>query len=70
MGLLQLKTQPYWASVTIDGKALDDTTPITVPLSPGRHDVVVSHPPRGLTKKLKVVIVGNETTSRTVVFDD
>jgi serine/threonine protein kinase len=70
MGQLQLKTQPYWANVTIDGKALDDTTPITVQLSPGRHDVVVSHPPRGLTKKLKVVIVGNETTSRTVVFDD
>jgi len=70
VGQLQLKTQPYWANVTIDGKALDDTTPMTVQLSPGRHEVVVSHPPRGLTKKLKVVVVANETTTRTVVFDD
>ena len=69
MGTLLLTTQPYWANVAIDGKAIEDTTPLTVSLPAGRHDVVVTHPPKGLVKKLKVVVIANESVTRTVVFD-
>ncbi len=68
-GTLIIKTTPYWGKVVIDGKPEDDTTPLTLTLSAGRHDVVVSHPPKGLSKRFKVVVVANETVTRVITFD-
>ncbi len=68
-GTLVLKTTPYWGNVIIDGKAEDDTTPLTVSLAAGRHDVVVSHPPKGLSKRFKVVVVANDTVTRVITFE-
>ncbi len=68
-GTLTLKTTPYWGNVTIDGKAYDEQTPLTLTLPAGKHDVVVSHPPKGLVRKLKVIIKPGETISRLVSFE-
>jgi hypothetical protein len=68
-GTLVVKASPYWGQVSVDGRALDEQTPVTVKLPPGRHDVVVSHPPRGLVKRFKVVIVSGQTVVRAVTFD-
>ncbi len=68
-GTLQLRATPYWGQVVVDGKALDEQTPVSVQLTSGLHDVVVSHPPRGLVKRFKVSIAPGETVTRTVTFD-
>ena len=68
-GTLVLKTTPWWGAVVIDGKPEEDTTPLTVTLNAGRHDVVVSHPPKGLARRFKVVVVANETVTRVITFE-
>ena len=69
-GSLTVITTPYWARVTVDGKTLDDTTPVTVELKAGTHWVVVAHPPKGLVKKLKVRIKAGESERRTIHFEE
>jgi serine/threonine protein kinase len=68
-GTLVLKTTPWWGNVEIDGQAQEDTTPLTLTLSAGRHDVVVTHPPKGLTKRFKVVVLANDTVVRVINFE-
>lgn len=68
-GTLVLKTTPYWGKVVIDGRSEEDTTPLTVTLPAGRHDVVVSHPPKNLSKRFKVVVTANETVTRVITFE-
>lgn len=68
-GTLKLKTTPYWGQVTIDGKTYEDNTPLSVQLAAGSHDVVVSHPPKNLVRKFKVVVKANDTVTRTITFD-
>jgi serine/threonine protein kinase len=68
-GTLLVKASPYWGQVSVDGRVLDDQTPVSVKLPAGRHDVVVSHPPRGLVKRFKVLIAPGETVTRAVTFD-
>lgn len=68
-GTLQVRATPYWGQVTVDGRVLDEQTPLTVQLPAGLHDVVVSHPPRGLVKRFKISIAPGETVTRSVTFD-
>jgi hypothetical protein len=68
-GTLQLKTTPYWAQVTIDGRTYDEVTPMSVQLAAGRHEVTLSNPAKGVTKKVKVVVVADETTSRMIELE-
>ncbi len=68
-GTLTLKTTPYWGTVTIDGKVYDEQTPLSVQLAPGKHEVTVAHPPKGLMKKFKVVIKPGETQTRMIPFE-
>ena len=68
-GTLKLRTTPWWGQVSIDGNAYEDQTPLSVQLSAGSHDVVVSHPPRGLVQRFKVIVKSNETVTRTITFD-
>jgi serine/threonine protein kinase len=68
-GTLTIKSSPLWGKVTIDGKTYDDTTPLTVTLSAGRHDVVVAHPPRNLVRRAKVMVEADKTTIHSVTFE-
>jgi serine/threonine protein kinase len=68
-GTLVVKTTAVWGNVTIDGKAYSDTTPLTVTLPAGRHEVVVSHPPRNLVKKSKVDVQADKTVTLTVSLE-
>jgi hypothetical protein len=68
-GTLVLKTTPWWGNVEIDGQLQEDTTPLTLTLSAGRHDVVVRHPPRSLTRRFKVVVPANDTVVRVITFE-
>jgi hypothetical protein len=68
-GTLVLKTTPWWGNVEVDGRVQDDTTPLTLTLSAGRHDVVVTHPPKGLSKRFKVVVPANNTVVRVINFE-
>jgi serine/threonine-protein kinase len=68
-GTLVLKASPFWGQVTIDGRVLDDQTPVSVKLPAGRHDVVVSHPPRGLVQRFKVSLAPGETVTRAITFE-
>jgi serine/threonine protein kinase len=67
-GSLTITTTPYWGRVTIDGKALEETTPVTVKLSAGVHQVTVSHPPKGLVKRFKVTITPGGKVRKTIQF--
>lgn len=69
-GVLVVKTRAVWGQVTIDGKTLEDTTPVRVELREGRHTVRVSHPPKGLVKDFTVVVEAGQTSTRVVDFDD
>jgi len=68
-GTLLVKASPYWGQVTVDGKVLEEQTPISVRLPAGKHDVAVSHPPRGLVRRFKVTIAPGETVTRAVTFE-
>lgn len=68
-GTLVLKSRPYWGQVSIDGKSYEETTPLTVELKVGSHDVVVAHPPKGLEKRFKVIIKANGIVDKTVTFN-
>ncbi len=69
MGTLVVKTTALWGNVSIDGKTYPDTTPLTVQLPAGRHEVVVSHPPRNLVKKSKVEVVADKKVVHTVTLE-
>jgi len=68
-GTLTIKSSPLWGKVTIDGKTFDDTTPLTVVLPAGKHDVVVAHPPRNLVRRAKVNVEADKTTIHSVTFE-
>jgi hypothetical protein len=68
-GTLTVKSSPLWGRVTIDGKTFDDTTPLTVSLPAGRHEVVVAHPPRNLVRRAKVTVEADKTTVHSVTFE-
>jgi serine/threonine protein kinase len=68
-GTLLVKASPYWGQVTVNGRVLDEQTPVSVRLPAGKHDVVVSHPPRGLVRRFKVTIVPGQTVTRAVSFE-
>jgi serine/threonine protein kinase len=68
-GTLTIKSSPLWGKVTIDGKTWDDTTPLTVSLPAGKHDVVVAHPPRNLVRRAKVTVEADKTTIHSVTFE-
>lgn len=68
-GTLTIKSSPLWGKVTIDGRSYDDTTPLTVSLPAGKHDVVVSHPPRNLVRRAKVTVEVDKTTIHSVTFE-
>jgi serine/threonine protein kinase len=68
-GTLIIKSSPLWGKVTIDGKTFDDTTPLTVVLPAGKHDVVVAHPPRNLVRRAKVTVEADKTTIHSVTFE-
>ena len=67
-GTLIITTSPYWGRVTVDGRTLEDTTPVTVTLKAGVHTVTVSHPPKGLVKKFKVTIKPGKKIRKTIKF--
>jgi hypothetical protein len=67
-GSLTITSTPYWGRVTIDGKVLDDTTPVTVKLSAGTHTVEVAHPPKGVVRTFKVKVPAGGKVRRTVNF--
>lgn len=67
-GKLTVTSMPYWGRVTIDGKTLDDTTPVTVTLPAGSYDVVVEHPPQRLMKRFTVEVEAGKTVKRAVSF--
>jgi serine/threonine protein kinase len=69
VGTLVLKTLPYWANVVIDGKRYDETTPFTIELKAGTHNVELTHPPKGLSKRLRVVVKSGESVTRTIQFE-
>ena len=51
-----------WAHVTVAGKRVG-TTPITcVSLAAGAHELTLSNPPLGVSKKIKVTVRSSETT--------
>lgn len=68
-GTLTITSSPLWGRVTIDGKTYDDTTPLTVSLPAGKHDVVVAHPPRDLVRRAKVTVEADTVTVHSVTFD-
>jgi PEGA domain-containing protein len=59
-GLLEITSDPSGAKVTVDGTARG-TTPVTVPVAPGQHDVVISDGTRATTRTVNAV-AGNTTT--------
>ncbi len=67
-GVLVVTSAPYWGRVTIDGATLEETTPIRVTLKAGTHEVIVSHPPKGLEKRFKITLKPGETVKRAVTF--
>ena len=67
-GVLVVTSAPYWGRVTINGATIEETTPVRVPLKAGTHEVIVSHPPKGLEKRFKVTIKPGETVKRAVTF--
>jgi serine/threonine protein kinase len=67
-GKLTITSMPYWGRVTVDGRTLDDTTPVTVSLPAGTYEVVVEHPPQRLMKKLTVEVEAGKTVKRSVSF--
>lgn len=68
-GTLILRTKDMWGQVTIDGKTWEETTPLTVELKPGRHSVVVAHPPKGFKKSFVVTLKPGETVMRSIAFE-
>ena len=68
-GKLTITSSPLWGRVTIDGKTYDDTTPLTVSLPAGKHDVVVAHPPRDLVRRAKVTVEADKVTVHSVTFE-
>lgn len=67
-GTLTITSTPWWGRVTIDGKVLDETTPVTVKLKAGTHSVEVAHPPKGIVERFSVKIEPGEKVRRTVTF--
>ncbi|MCP4504214.1 MAG: serine/threonine protein kinase [Deltaproteobacteria bacterium] len=67
-GFLVVTTTGKWGRVAVDGRVLDDTTPIREKLSAGTYEVVVSHPPEGKVKRFKVKIKPGRTVRKTVSF--
>jgi serine/threonine protein kinase len=67
-GKLTITAMPYWGRVTIDGRTLEDTTPVTVTLPAGSYEVVVEHPPQRLSKKFTVEVEAGKTVKRSVSF--
>ncbi|HEY4222096.1 MAG TPA: protein kinase [Myxococcota bacterium] len=63
---LKIMTKEMWGQVTIDGKSYDET-PLTVELKPGRHTVVVSHPPK--SKTFTITLKPGESAVKTVSFE-
>jgi serine/threonine protein kinase len=66
---LMIKTSPYWAEVRIDGKLQEDTTPMSVDVTSGKHLIEVSHPPKGLTKKIKVTLSPGQSKTLSLTFE-
>lgn len=67
-GTLTITSTPWWGRVTIDGKVLDETTPVTVKLRAGTHTVEVAHPPKSAVERFTVKIEPGEKLRRTVRF--
>ncbi len=67
-GTLTITSTPYWGRVTIDGKTLEETTPLTVRLKAGSYSVEVSHPPKGMVERFTVKLDAGQKLRRTVKF--
>lgn len=65
---LHLASRP-WARVTVDGKALETTTPTVTSLPPGKHQVVLENPERQLRRELTVELKAGEPASVDVDLD-
>lgn len=66
---LMIKTKPVWGEVTIDGRKYEETTPLQVSLAPGKHTVVVTHPPKGFKKSFTITLKAGESESKTISFE-
>ena len=67
---LTIKTRPVWGEVTIDGLKYEETTPLQVWLAPGKHTVVVTHPPKGLKQSFSITLMPGQSETRTVRFEE
>jgi serine/threonine protein kinase len=67
-GTLFVTSAPYWGRVEIDGKRLKETTPVRIPLAPGRYRVRVTHPPKGMVSEKTIRIRSNKETRFPVRF--
>jgi len=67
-GFLVVTTTGKWGRVVVNGRTLDDTTPVREKLPSGTYNVVVTHPPEGKVKRFKVTIQNGKTVRKTVSF--
>lgn len=67
-GTLVLSTSPVWAEVILDGKRQRQSTPLRLKVSPGRHEVVLRHLPKGLETRITVTVKPGEVVRRDVSF--
>ena len=66
--VLILTSSPYWGRVSVDGQMLEETTPARIELKAGVHEVVVTHPPKGLERRFRINLKAGETTRRAITF--
>jgi hypothetical protein len=65
MGTLRLNALP-WAQVTLDGQPIGNTPQQNLPLSPGKHKLLLSNPQLGLTKLVTIKINAGEIQTQVV----
>jgi hypothetical protein len=68
-GKLRVTTKPYWGLVSIDGSNIREETPALIELPPGKHKLVVSHPPKQKRVERVVVVRSGELTVEAINFE-
>ena len=62
-GKLRINTRP-WSQVYVDGKLIGNTPQMGIPLTPGRHRVMLVNSQFGIQKTVSVDIPAGETVTK------